>query len=152
MFLFFRIPLKLLGIFFALCVILAFLKAYQTYKKSHTTQPLNGSVQNSDSISQFNNSPENPDVLHHTTVILIAFAFPIFISPLIYYFKESTDNHLEAMNNEFHLFLTDLLNTKCWHINFISFLYLCKESKLTKIKTSSQSNIPLFEHNLFLIN
>ena len=111
MFLFFRIPVKLLVIFFTLCVILAFLKAYQTYKKSHTTQPLNGSVQNSDLISQFNNTPENPDVLHHTTVILIAVAFPIFISPLLYlyYFKESTDNHLEDMNDEFHLFLADLL-------------------------------------------
>ena len=42
---------------------------------------------------------------------LIAVAFLIFISSLLYlyYFKESTGNHLKAMNDEFHLFLADLL-------------------------------------------
>ena len=75
---------------------------------------------------------EDMIILHHTTVILMAVAFPILISPVIYlyYFKECSDNHLEDINNEFQLFLADMLT------NSVSRLYLCKESKLTKIYVS----------------
>ena len=68
---------------------------------------------------------EDMIILHHTTVILMAVAFPILISPVIYlyYFKECSDNHLEDINNEFQLFLADMLTKQILDYQFC-FLYV----------------------------
>ena len=128
---FFRILLWLMYVFAGMSVVLILRKFYEKIKSYFKTRKCIVDIQNNvapqsnlQTNVKMNTVQFNPDLIKHTTLIIVFFIFCLFLSPLIYitYFSKSNDSLSKFdMLDEFNLFLLDL----SYHIGLSIIIPLC---------------------------
>ena len=118
-------------VFAVMSIVLLSRKFYEKIKTYFKTRKCIVNVQNNvgphkntQSNAKLNNIQFNPELIKHTTLLIVFFIFCLFLSPLIYftYFSKSNDS-LSKFNmlDEFNLFLLDL----SYHIGLSIIIPLC---------------------------
>ena len=101
------------------------IKSYFKTRKCVVTSQINVAPQpNLQTNAKLNTVKFNPDLIKHTTLIIVFLTFCLFVSPLIYvtYFSKSNDSLSKFdMLDEFNLFLLDL----SYHIGLSIIIPFC---------------------------
>ena len=127
----FRIQLWLMYFFAGMSMVLILRKFYEKIKSYFKTRKCIVNIQNNiapqsnlQTNVKLNTVQFNPDLIKHTTLIIVFLIFCLFLSPLIHvtYFNKSNDSLSNFhMLDEFNLFLLDL----SYHIGLSIIIPLC---------------------------